>query len=72
MRMRRLHEDTMTAREHVLATIDGTEVDRVPIFEFIQHKDLCGRVTGKQPSVDNGMELLLATIRECVDPCFTL
>ena len=57
----------MTARERVLGTINGTPVDRVPIFDLIQHKELCEHVTGQPVTIDNGMELLLATIRDRLD-----
>ena len=57
----------MTARERVVGTLNGTPVDRVPIFDLIQHIELCEHVTGERVTLENGLELLLATIRECLD-----
>jgi len=65
--MRRLPHDTMTARERVLATINGQPTDRVPLFEMIHHKDLLRHVTGKKLTPDNGLDLLCETLRQCVD-----
>lgn len=65
--VRKIPEDTMTARERVLATINGEQADRVPIFDLIQHKELMEHVTGEKVTLENGMDLLLATIRECLD-----
>jgi len=65
--VRKIPGDTMTARERVMATLNGEPVDRVPIFDIIQHKQLIEHVTGEKLTFENGMELLLATIRECLD-----
>ncbi len=60
-------DDTMTARERVLGTIAGTPVDRVPIFDLIQHNELCELVTGQKLTLENGLDLLLATVHQCLD-----
>jgi uroporphyrinogen-III decarboxylase len=59
--------DTMTARERILGALNGTPVDRVPIFDIIQHIELCEHVTGQKVTPQNGLDLLLATIGECLD-----
>jgi uroporphyrinogen decarboxylase len=65
--MRKLPEDTMSARERVMGTINGEAVDRVPIFDLIQHKELMEHVTGEKLTLGNGMDLLLRTIRDRLD-----
>lgn len=57
----------MTARERIVATIEGQTTDRVPIFDMIHHTDLLERVTGKPVTPDNGLDLLCETLSQCVD-----
>ena len=57
----------MTARERFMNTVEGKPTDRVPIFDMVQHRELMEHVTGQKLTLENGMELLLATIRECLD-----
>ena len=65
--MRRLPNDTMTARERVEATLRGELPDRVPIFDLIQNVPLIEHVTGEKLTPENGLELLCATIGERLD-----
>ena len=39
--MRKRSDSTMTARERAMGTINGTPVDQVPIFDLVQHRDVC-------------------------------
>ena len=65
--MRKIQGDTLTARERVMRTINGEPVDRVPIFDMVQNKELMEHVSGKKLTIENGMEVLLTTIRESLD-----
>jgi len=65
--MRKLAEDTMTARERVEAAINYQNPDRVPIFDLIQHIPLIEYCTGQKITLENGLDLLCQTIRENLD-----
>jgi hypothetical protein len=65
--MRKLPRDTMTARQRVEATLNGSLPDRVPIFDMIHNIPLIEQVTGETVTPANGLDLLCRTIGECLD-----
>ncbi|HIJ72996.1 MAG TPA: hypothetical protein HPP83_02735 [Candidatus Hydrogenedentes bacterium] len=65
--MRNIPGDTMTARDRILATMNGDDVDRVPIFELVQHNELLESVTGERVTPKNGLDLLCAVLSQYVD-----
>jgi uroporphyrinogen decarboxylase len=65
--MRKLPQDTMTARQRVEATLRGELPDRAPIFDLIQHIPLIEYVTGEKLTPRNGLDLLCQTIGQRLD-----
>ncbi len=65
--MRKLPNDSMTARERIETTLRGERPDRVPIFDMIQNVPLIEHVTGEKLTPDNGLDLLCRTIGERLD-----
>ena len=65
--MRKLPQDSMTARQRIETTLAGGMPDRVPIFDLIQNIPLIEHVTGKKVTPANGLDLVCRTIGECLD-----
>jgi uroporphyrinogen decarboxylase len=57
----------MTARERVEAALSFEPVDRVPLYDLIQHPELLEHCTGRAPTVENSLELLCETIAAGLD-----
>ncbi len=65
--MRKLARDRMTARQRIECTLRGELPDRVPIFDLIQHIPLIEHVTRKRLNLENGLDLVCATIGQRLD-----
>jgi hypothetical protein len=65
--MRKLPQDSMTARRRIETTLAGGIPDRVPIFDLIQNIPLVEHITGEKVTPANGLDLVCRTIGECLD-----
>ena len=59
--------DTLTARERIVRTIDGDEVDRLPIYDIIHSVDFIEHVSGGKVTADNAEDLTCKAVSETLD-----